>query len=118
MHEGMPLLEYAESARPTGAILRDEGMALAKANASEWFGLAIIELENIWKTYRHETNEWLFEIHKFPICRALGEHWNWSKCAGSLAKEARKRGWIEYAGTGQAQNSTGHASLRRTYRWL
>jgi hypothetical protein len=102
----------------TGEQLRDIGMATAELNAEDWCALAMLELEEVWKSKRHDKTPWLFEAHKWHICRAIGGAKNWSKCAGVLAKEARKRGWVDYAGAGTAKNSSGHASLRRSYVWL
>lgn len=107
-----PLLSYIDGQR-----LRDSGIAQALENSGDWKTLALIELEEIWKTRRHEQNEFTFEMLKFPVVRAIGQP-HTVNCWGGIAQKMVKNRWILCTGTSNAQSASGHSSLRRKYRWL
>lgn len=100
-----------------GSQLRDAGIAQALANSDDWKDLALIELEQIWQSRRHEQNEFTFEMLKFPVVVTIGQP-HTPNCWGGIAQKMVKRGWIKCTGTDTAKNASGHASLRRKYRWM
>lgn len=84
-------------------------------NSGRWRNEALRELKKLWAECKHQENEFLFSMLRFPIVKACGAplHQNaW----GGLAKEAVKRGWIKCSGTANASGAA-NGSLRRTYRW-
>lgn len=114
MHSG-DIFSYAESVQ--GQQLRDTGIAQALSNSDDWGDLALIELEQIWKSRRYEQNEFTFEMLKFPVVATIGQP-HTPNCWGGLAQKMVKRNWIICTGTDTAKNASGHCSLRRKYRWL
>lgn len=101
-----------------GAVLRDAGIQQALENSGDWKSLALIEMEQIWKSRRHELNEFTFEMLKAPIVITCGLPHS-SAVWGGISKTAVRRGWIADTGkTCTAKSASRHASLARIYRWV
>lgn len=96
---------------------RDEGIERVMDNSGEWKDDALLELEKIWVQRRHEGNEFLFEMLKNPVIKALGQKPHSPGVWGGLAQKMVKNGWIVCTGTDKGQSVSSHASLRRKYRW-
>lgn len=84
-------------------------------NSVRWQSEALSELERLWRECRHQENEFLFSMLRFPIVKSVGHPLS-QNAWGGLAREAVKRGWIQCCGTANG-SGLANGSIRRIYRW-